>query len=188
LLTSGEEVNMSRIGRLPIEIPKGVNVSVNDNLVIVKGPLGELKTQVDKDIAVQVEDNQIILTRSSEDKRVRSMHGLYRALVANTVEGVTKGYTKELVIKGVGYKVSKQGKKIVLNIGFSHPVEVNEPEGVTIDVVNPTELAVKGIDKRAVGQCAADIKAIKKPDPYHQYGIRYKNEDVIKKEGKSGKK
>jgi len=180
---------MSRIGRLPIIVPKGVTVSVTpDNLVAVKGPLGELKTQVLKEIAVKVEKDHILLTRSSEEKPVKALHGLFRALIANTIEGVTKGYTKELLIQGVGYKVTKQGKKIVMNIGFSHPVEVEEPAGITFDVPSATEIVVKGIDKIAVGQCAADIKAIKKPDPYHLYGIRYKNEVIIKKEGKTGKK
>lgn len=180
---------MSRIGRLPIVIPKGVSVQLNSmNEVIVKGPLGQLTTPVDKNITVAIDKEHIVLSRSSEEKRYKAMHGLYRALIANTVEGVTKGYFKDLLIQGVGYKVVKQGKKIVLNIGFSHPVEVEEPAGVTIDVTSPTEIKVKGIDKTAVGQCAADIKSIKKPDPYHLYGIRYKNEVILKKEGKTGKK
>lgn len=180
---------MSRIGRLPIAIPKGVSVNVTpENTVIVKGPLGELKTEVDKVIKVNVANDEMVLERSSEEKSVKAKHGLYRALIANTIEGVTKGYTKHLLIAGVGYKVVKQGKKIVMNIGFSHPVEVEEPVGITIDVPTQTEIVVKGIDKIAVGQCAADIKAIKKPEPYHLYGIRYKDEVIIKKEGKTGKK
>lgn len=180
---------MSRIGRLPIVIPKGVTVKVTpENEVIVKGPLGELKTAVDTCIKVSIEKDHIILNRESEDKPVKAKHGLYRAMIANTVIGVTQGFKKELLIAGVGYKAVKQGKKIVLNIGYSHPVEVVEPQGITIDLVSPTELVVKGIDKIAVGQCAADIKAIKTPDPYHLYGIRYKSEVIIKKEGKTGKK
>jgi large subunit ribosomal protein L6 len=180
---------MSRIGRLPIAIPKGVTINVTpENTVIVKGPLGELKTEVDKVIKVNVSNDEILLERVSEEKSVKAKHGLYRALIANTIVGVTKGYTKSLLIAGVGYKVVKQGKKIVMNIGFSHPVEVEEPVGITIDVPNQTEIVVKGIDKIAVGQCAADIKAIKKPEPYHLYGIRYKDEVIIKKEGKTGKK
>lgn len=180
---------MSRIGRLPIEVPKGVTVTVTpENVVIVKGPLGELSTAVDKNISVEVSSDTIIIARNSEEKKYKAMHGLYRALVANTVEGVTKGFVKHLIVKGVGYKVVKTGKKIVLNIGYSHPVEVVEPQGVTIEVPTQTEILVKGIDKIAVGQCAAEIKAIKKPDPYHLYGIRYKNEVILKKEGKTGKK
>lgn len=179
---------MSRIGRLPIAIPNGVNVNVSkDNIVTVKGPLGELKTLVNKGLNVSVEDNEIIVKKSEDNKKLKAMHGLYRALIANTIEGVTKGYSKALVVKGVGYKVTKSGKKVVINVGFSHPVEIIEPEGITIDVPTPTEIVVKGIDKAAVGQCAADIKAIKKPDPYHLYGIRYKDEVIVKKEGKTGK-
>jgi len=189
LLTSGKEDKMSRIGRLPIAIPAGVSVNVTpDNTVVVKGPLGELKTPMDKAIKLNIDKNELTLERASEEKSVKAKHGLYRALIANTVEGVTKGFKKELIVAGVGYKVIKQGKKIVLNIGFSHPVEVEEPEGVTIEVPTPTGIVVKGIDKIAVGQCASDIKSIKKPDPYHLYGIRYKDEIIIKKEGKTGKK
>lgn len=180
---------MSRIGRLPIDVPKGVEVKISsDNVVTVKGPLGTLSTAVDKNITISYENNQIAVIRNSEDKKYKAMHGLYRALIANTVEGVTKGFVKQLIVKGVGYKVVKQGKKIVINVGYSHPVEVVEPEGITIDVPTQTEIVVKGIDKIAVGQCAAEIKAIKKPDPYHLYGIRYKDEVILKKEGKSGKK
>lgn len=180
---------MSRIGRLPIEVPQGVTVTVTPhNVVEVKGPLGELKTPVDKNITVTVDNGHVLVKRQDDEKKNKAKHGLYRTLIANNIEGVTKGYTKELTVQGVGYKVIKQGKKIILNIGFSHTIEVNEPEGITIDVPTPTEIVVKGIDKIAVGQCAAEIKAYKKPDPYHLYGIRYKNEVIIKKEGKTGKK
>lgn len=179
---------MSRIGRLPIDIPNGVTVNVtNENNVVVKGPKGELTTKVDKNITVKVEENQVVVSRNSNDKKYRAMHGLYRSLINNTMKGVTEGYVKELIVNGVGYKVAKQGKKIILNVGFSHPVEYVEPEGITIDIVGQNEIAVKGIDNIAVGQCAAEIKSIKKPDPYHIYGIRYKNEVIMKKEGKTGK-
>lgn len=179
---------MSRIGRLPIEIPTGVEAKItSDNVVVVKGPLGELNTPVDKKITVTIKDGSILVERHSENKEYKAKHGLYRSLIANTVEGVTKGFTKELIVHGVGYKVIKQGNKIVVNVGFSHPVEVVEPEGVTIEVPTPTQIIVKGINKEIVGQCAANIKAIKKPDPYHIYGIRYKNEIIVKKEGKTGK-
>lgn len=175
---------MSRIGRLPVAIPAGVNVTIENNVITVKGPLGELKQDYRKDINVAVENNEIVVTRTSENKNVKALHGLYRALIANMVEGVTKGFSKSLIVKGVGYKVAKQGKKIVMNIGYSHPVEFEEPNGITFECPSLTEIVVKGIDKDAVGQIAATIKAARKVEPYHGYGIRYSTETVQLKEGK----
>lgn len=179
---------MSRIGRQAINVPAGVTVTSENNLVTVKGPRGTLTQEIDPKIALNVEGNIVHVTRASEEKAIKAKHGLYRALINNMVEGVTKGFEKGLVVSGVGYKVTKQGNKITFNIGYSHPITVTEPDGVTIDVVSPTELAVKGIDKTVVGQCAADIKALRKPDPYHGYGIRYKNETILRKEGKTAGK
>lgn len=183
---------MSRIGRLPIKLPAGVTVTVADSKVTVKGPLGTLEQYVDPVITVKVEDGHIVLTRANEEKPVKAKHGLYRALIHNMVEGVTKGYKTELIISSVGVKVAVNGNKAVLNIGYSHPVEVVAPTGVTFELgavtANQVELAVKGIDKQIVGQCAASIKAVKKIEPYHGYGIRYKSEPFIKKEGKTAGK
>ncbi len=180
---------MSRIGRLPVEIPQGVNVAVNGNVVSVSGPLGNLSQKIEvAGISVEVEGNLVHVKRANEQKETKAAHGLYRAIIFNMVHGVTKGYEKGLVISGVGYKLAKQGNKVVLNVGYSHPVEFVEPEGITIDVVNATELKVKGIDKEKVGQVAADIKAIRKPEPYHGYGIRYADETILRKVGKTAGK
>ncbi|NLK17467.1 MAG: 50S ribosomal protein L6 [Clostridiales bacterium] len=179
---------MSRIGKKPITIPAGVALTISGNDVMVKGPLGQLSQKVNGRIKVRQEDGKLILERSSDDKEDKAMHGLYRMLIYNMVEGVTKGFTKQLVVNGVGYKVQKQGNKLVLNIGYSHPVEYTPPEGITIDCPTQTEITVKGISKELVGQVAANIRAFKKPDPYHFYGIRYKDEVIQKKEGKTAGK
>ena len=179
---------MSRIGRLPVAIPEGVNVTVANNVVTVKGPLGELKQDYKKAINIAVEDNHVVVTRTSEEKSVKALHGLYRSLVANMIEGVTKGFSKALVVKGVGYKVAVQGKKLVMNIGYSHPVEIVAPEGITIECPTLTDIVVKGIDKDLVGHVAATIKAARKVEPYHGYGIRYSTETVQLKEGKKAGK
>ncbi|MEG1508847.1 MAG: 50S ribosomal protein L6 [Clostridia bacterium] len=180
---------MSRIGRLPVAIPAGVTVTVDkENIVTVKGPLGELKQFVNKNMTVAVEGNEVLVSRPNDDKEFKSMHGLYRTLVSNMVVGVTKGYSKTLIINGVGYKVTKQGSKIVLGIGYSHLVEVEQPAGITFEVNGTNEIVVKGISKDAVGQCAANIKAFKVPDPYHAYGIRYSDEVIARKEGKKAGK
>jgi len=180
---------MSRIGRLPVAIPAGVTVKVSDNVVSVKGPLGENSVKYIDPITVTVEERNVYVRRPNDQKENRALHGLYRAMIANAVDGVQKLFTRGLIVHGVGYKMNKQGKKVVMNIGFSHPVEIFEPEGVTIDVISNGELLVKGIDKALVGQTAANIKAVKPVEPYHNYGIRYKDEKVIKKEGKTaGKK
>lgn len=180
---------MSRIGRLPIVIPQGVEVKFEGNEVFVKGPKGELKLSHDPVVSMKIEDGHIICTRANDEDKSRAMHGLYRKLVANMVEGVSQGFTKQLTINGVGYKVEKKGNKIVLDVGYSHPVEVQEQPGITLECPSTVDILVKGIDKDLVGQVAADIKNIRKPDPYHAYGIRYTNETIARKEGKkAGKK
>ena len=179
---------MSRIGKNPVVIPAGVTVEAKDAVLTVKGPLGTLTQAYDPNITVTVEGGVATLTRANDEKETRAKHGLYRALLNNMVVGVTKGYEKGLVINGVGYKVQKQGNKVVMNIGFSHPVEFTPVEGVTLDCPTQNEITVKGIDKVAVGQVAATIRAIKKPEPYHGYGIRYKDEVIERKEGKTAGK
>lgn len=180
---------MSRIGRLPLEIPAGVTVTVdNDNVVKVKGPLGELSQKVDKSITVEINDNVLTVNRHDEIKIHKAMHGLYRKLIGNMVEGVTKGYEKSLIVNGVGYKCAMNGNGITINCGYSHPVDFPAPQGITFALPNPNEIVVKGISRELVGQTAANIKAIKKPDPYHIYGIRYKDEEIVKKEGKKAGK
>ncbi|MDR1939948.1 MAG: 50S ribosomal protein L6 [Clostridiales bacterium] len=181
---------MSRIGRLPVIIPKGVTVTVSDdNTVTVKGPLGQLSQTLTGKISLKQENGEIIISRADDERQNVALHGLYRALIFNMVKGVTTGYEKALLVAGVGYKVIQQGKKIILNIGYSHPIEVEEPNGITFALASPTEIVVKGIDKELVGQTAANIKAARPVEPYHNYGIRYKTEKVVKKEGKTaGKK
>jgi len=180
---------MSRIGRLPIKIVEGVTVSYADGIVTVKGKLGTLSQPIEnKDIVVEIADGQVHVKRTNELKATKAAHGLYRALIFNMVEGVTKGYEKSLVIAGVGYKAQMEGKNLVLNVGYSHPVTVPAPEGISFSCPNLTEISVKGIDKVLVGQTAANIKAIRKPEPYHGYGIRYKDETIIRKEGKTAGK
>ena len=180
---------MSRIGNHPIAVPANVTVSYDDKFVTVKGPLGQLVQDYDsKAVVLSQENGHVIVKRTSEDKAVKAKHGLYRALIANMIEGVTKGFEKGLIVNGVGYKVVKAGNKITLSIGFSHKVDIEAPAGVTLDCPSQTEITVKGIDKVAVGQTAANIRAIKKPEPYHIYGIRYKDEVIQKKEGKTAGK
>lgn len=179
---------MSRIGRLPVKVPAGVTVSFANGVLTVKGALGTLTQEVNSVISVEIKDNEVLFTRANEIKQTKAMHGLYRALCQNMLDGVSKGFSKTLVISGVGYKVAKQGNKIVMGIGFSHPVEVVEPQGITFECPTATEIVVKGVDKNVVGQTAASIKAIKKVEPYHGYGIRYKDEVVVRKEGKTAGK
>ena len=179
---------MSRIGRLPVAIPAGVTVTVNDNVVTVKGPLGELKQEYKNTINVAVQDNHVVVTRTSDEKAIKALHGLYRSLIANMIEGVTKGFSKALVVKGVGYKVAVQGKKLVMNIGYSHPVEFVAPDGITIECPTLTDITIKGIDKDLVGHVAASIKAARPVEPYHGYGLRYSTEYVQLKEGKKAGK
>jgi large subunit ribosomal protein L6 len=185
---------MSRIGKAPIVLPANVTVDVDDaNVVTVKGPKGELKQQITGNVSVtkaeQDGKNTILLVANDNQKDTNAKHGLYRALVANMVTGVSTGFTKSITINGVGYKVAVQGNKVVLNIGFSHPVNMEIPAGLTVTCPSATEILVAGVDKAQVGQFAADIKAIKKVEPYHGYGIYYTNEHVRRKEiKKTGKK
>lgn len=179
---------MSRIGKKPIDLPQGVEIKVDEkNLVTVKGPMGTLSQQISKEITVEVEDGTISVNRPSDLKKHKSLHGLSRSLVANMVEGVTKGYEKKLEIVGVGYRANKQGNNVVLSLGFSHPVELTAPEGITLEVPSQTEIIVKGINKQLVGNYAAKIRAYRKPEPYKGKGVRYAGEIIRRKEGKTGK-
>jgi len=179
---------MSRVGKMPITIPQGVEVKVTDtNLVTVKGPLGELNEQIDKDIKISIDGDTLVVERPSDLKRFRALHGLSRALIFNMVEGVTKGYEKKLSIVGVGYRATKKGKNLDLQLGFSHPVSMEDPEGITTECPSNTEIIVKGISKQLVGNYAAKIRDWRKPEPYKGKGIRYVDEYVRRKEGKAGK-
>jgi large subunit ribosomal protein L6 len=178
---------MSRIGRAPIKIPAGVDVQIDGNTILVKGPKGSLTRRLHEDITVAVNDGEIVVTRPSDEKNHRSLHGLTRALVANMVEGVTKGFEKGLDIAGVGYRAVKAGKRIVLTVGYSHPVEVSPAEGIEFDVPAPTKIVVKGIDKELVGETAAGIRGIRSPEPYKGKGIKYSDEVIRRKAGKAGK-
>ena len=179
---------MSRVGRMPIEIPAGVTVSQSENTLTVKGAKGELTRTFHPDINIAVEENVITVTRPSDGKEHRSLHGLTRALVANMVTGVHEGFTKTLEINGVGYRAAKQGNKLALTLGFSHPVEMEAPAGITIDVPAPNKIVVSGADKEVVGAVAADIRKWRKPEPYKGKGIRYEGEVVRRKAGKAGAK
>ncbi|MCR3921130.1 MAG: 50S ribosomal protein L6 [Firmicutes bacterium] len=178
---------MSRIGRKPIQLPAGVECTSNDNLVTVKGPLGQLQKQLPKLMNISIEDNQVIVTRNNDEKNERSLHGLTRTLIANMVDGVTKGYSKTLELVGVGYRATKQGENVVIAIGYSHPVNINPPQGIQLEVPAPTKIVVKGIDKEAVGSLAANIRAVREPEPYKGKGIKYDTERVRRKVGKTGK-
>ena len=180
---------MSRIGKHPITIPAGVTVDIAaDNTVTVKGPKGTLSQQVNKDITVAHEGNQLVLTRPSDGKPHKSMHGLYRSLINNMVVGVTEGYAKTLELVGTGYRAQAQGKTLTINIGFSHPVVLEAPENIAFETPAPKKIVVKGISKQQVGNLAADIRAIRKPEPYKGKGIKYETEVIRRKEGKTGKK
>ena len=182
---------MSRIGRLPIPVPAGVTVTIaDDNTVTVKGPKGELSQKVNKDIKVEQVGAEVIVSRPSDSKPHRSMHGLYRSLINNMVVGVTQGFEKKLHIEGVGWRIAEWNKnQLTINVGYSHPVIVDAPQGIEFDVdKSNVNFSVKGIDKQQVGAIAADIRAIRKPEPYHGKGIRYDGEYVRHKEGKAGKK
>lgn len=178
---------MSRIGKLPVEIPAGVTITVDQNIVKVVGPKGELQEFKLPNVDVTVEENLFTVARKSDEKAAKAQHGLMRALVNNMVTGVTKGFEKKLEVNGVGFKVALQGNKLVLNLGFSHPVEFTAPEGITL-TVDKMNIAVSGISKQQVGQVAADIRALKKPEPYKGKGIKYEGEYIIRKAGKTGAK
>ena len=180
---------MSRIGRMPITLPAGVTVSVEaGNLVKVKGPLGEVSQKLHPDMQIKVDGTVVTVSRPDDEKLHRSLHGLTRTLLYNMVVGVTEGYKKELEIQGVGYRCAKEGKKINITIGFSHPVYVEEKNGCTLEVPQPNQIIVKGLDKQAVGQFAAEIRGVRPPEPYKGKGIRYVGEVVRHKEGKTGAK
>ena len=179
---------MSRIGRMPIEIPQGVDVKLDAGVMTVKGPKGTLQRALHPEMLVKVEGNQITVTRPSEVKFHKSLHGLTRTLINNMIVGVTEGYSKTLEVNGVGYRAQMQGKKLVLNLGYSHPVEFDEVPGITIEVPNPNQIIVSGYDKQAVGQMAAVIREKRLPEPYKGKGIKYSDETIIRKEGKTGKK
>ena len=176
---------MSRIGNALITIPAGVTVDTSNNVLTVKGPKGTLTQAYDPIITPSVEGNVVKFTRANDLGPTKAKHGLYRALCANMVKGVTEGFKKTLVVNGVGWKVAKQGKKVIMNIGFSHPVEVEEIDGITLDCPSQTEVTVTGIDKEKVGQFAAIIRGYREPEPYHGYGIRYSDEVIERKVGKA---
>lgn len=178
---------MSRIGLQPIEIPQGVEVKIDDkNFAVVKGAKGQLEQQLSKDMKFEIKDNIINVIRPTDNKRHKSLHGLTRSLLSNMIEGVTKGFEKKLELVGVGYRASKQGNKLVLNLGFSHPIEMEDPEGITVDVPSQTEILIKGANKQQVGNYAAKIRELRKPEPYKGKGIRYAGEIVRRKVGKAG--
>lgn len=178
---------MSRVGKKPIEIPAGVTVTNDNNHVTVKGPKGELSRAFNQDIQISIEENVINIARPSDAKEHRALHGTTRAVLANMVEGVSKGFERSLDLIGVGYRAAKQGKKLVLSVGYSHPVEIEAEEGLEIEVPSNTKVIVKGADKERVGALAANIRGVRPPEPYKGKGIRYEGEFVRRKEGKTGK-
>ncbi|HHU90182.1 MAG TPA: 50S ribosomal protein L6 [Clostridiaceae bacterium] len=179
---------MSRIGRMPIAIPAGVDVKLEGNNITVKGPKGTLSSSFHNNMIIEKEGNTIIVKRPNDEKLNRSLHGLTRSLINNMVTGVSNGFEKSLEIVGVGFRAQKQGKKLTLNIGYSHPVEIEEPDGITIEVPTPNTIHVKGADKQLVGEVAAQIRKKRPPEPYKGKGIKYSDEVVIRKEGKAGAK
>lgn len=179
---------MSRIGRQPIVIPQGVEVNVEGSLVSVKGPNGQLSRELHKDMIIEREENQILIKRPSEEKFHKSLHGLTRTLVSNMIEGVTKGFEKSLELVGVGYRAAKQGNKLVLTVGYSHPVEMEPKQGLEIEVPVATKIIVKGADKEAVGAFAANVRKVREPEPYKGKGIKYSTERIRRKVGKAGGK
>ena len=178
---------MSRIGRMPIAVPAGVDVKIDGNTVTVKGAKGTLTRTVSSNITVALDNGVITVTRPNDLKENRSLHGLTRTLIANMVKGVSEGYSKELEINGIGYRAAKQGKDLVLNIGYSHPVNMTEPEGITVEVPGPNKIVISGPDKQKVGQFAAEVRGKRPPEPYKGKGIKYVDEVIRRKEGKTGK-
>ncbi|MED3573575.1 50S ribosomal protein L6 [Cytobacillus praedii] len=178
---------MSRIGKKPIEIPTGVTITNDKNTVTVKGPKGELTRSFHPDMMIQLEENVLTVSRPTDSKEHRTIHGTTRALLSNMVEGVSKGFEKGLELIGVGYRAQKQGKKLILNVGYSHPVEMEPEEGIEVEVPSNTKIIVKGISKERVGALAANIRDVRPPEPYKGKGIRYEGEYVRRKEGKTGK-
>lgn len=178
---------MSRIGRSPIQIPNGVDVKLADSVITVKGPKGTLTRNLHKEMNVTVQENVITVERPSDHKTHRSLHGTTRSVIANMIQGVNEGFSKSLEIVGVGYRASKSGNKLVLNVGYSHPVEIDPEKGIEFDVESNTKVTVKGIDKERVGETAANVRSVRLPEPYKGKGIKYANERIIRKEGKTGK-
>ena len=178
---------MSRIGRLPVKVPQGVDVKIDGRTVKMKGPKGELTSTFHQNVAVKREDGTIVVSRTDDEKATRALHGLTRALLANMVVGVTSGYARDLEISGTGYRAVIQGKKLQLSLGFSHPVEIDPPAGITFATETPQKLKISGIDKQLVGEMAAKIRGLRVPDPYKNKGIKYAEEKLRKKAGKAGK-
>lgn len=179
---------MSRIGLNPISIPSGVEINIDDkNLVKVKGPKGELSEQIAPEMEIKIEDGILSVARPTENKRHRSLHGLSRTLIANMIEGVTEGYAKKLEIEGTGYRAQKQGNKLVLGLGYSHPIELEDPEGIEVEVPAANRIVVKGINKQQVGNYASIIRGFRKPEPYKGKGVKYEGEVIRRKVGKTGK-
>jgi len=178
---------MSRIGKLPVKIPSGVTVTLTDHTVVVKSGTAELSRELNPSMKVTVKDGTVVVERPSESKLHRSLHGLTRTLVWNMIEGVSKGYEKQLELVGVGYRATRQGEALVLNVGFSHPVRYPVPKGITIDVPEPTRINIKGASKEDVGQVAAEVRKIRPPEPYKGKGILYRGERIRRKAGKTGK-
>lgn len=180
---------MSRIGLKPIEVPAGVEVTIaEDNVVTVKGPKGTLTEELSNEMIIKKEENIIVVERPTDNKKHKSLHGLTRTLIDNMVVGVSEGFEKKLEVKGVGYKCAKQGNKLVMHLGLSHEVIMEDPEGITTEVPNQLEIVIKGANKQAVGNYAAKIRAWRKPEPYKGKGIKYSGEHIVRKEGKTGKK
>lgn len=178
---------MSRIGRKPINIPAGVTVTIGDGVITVKGPKGELTQKFHPNMTVKQEGSEILVSRSDDDKLNRSLHGLTRSNIHNMVEGVTNGFSKELDVNGVGYRVQKKGKELIMNLGYSHQVIVSDTDDITIEAPTPNKIIIKGIDKQKVGQFAAEVREKRPPEPYKGKGIKYVNEVIRRKEGKAGK-
>ena len=179
---------MSRIGLKPIPVPSGVEIKVGDgNVVTVKGPKGELKQELAPELTLEQKDGEVLVHRPTESKKHKSLHGLTRTLLYNMVEGVTKGYEKVLLIEGTGYRAAKNGKKLTLSLGYSHPIEMEDPSGIEVEVPQQTKIIIRGIDKQQVGNYAAVLRAFRKPEPYKGKGVRYENEVIRRKVGKTGK-
>lgn len=179
---------MSRIGRKPIQVPGGVDITLDNGTITVKGPKGTLSREIHKDMKVSIAENVITIERPSDNKVHRSLHGTTRSVISNMVNGVTEGFSKSLELVGVGYRASKTGDKVVLNVGYSHPVEITPEQGIEFEVPSNTKVIVKGIDKERVGAYAAKIRSVREPEPYKGKGIKYEGERIIRKEGKAGKK
>ncbi|WCK54776.1 50S ribosomal protein L6 [Aneurinibacillus sp. Ricciae_BoGa-3] len=179
---------MSRIGKKPIAIPAGVEVKLDGTVISVKGPKGSLTRTLHNEVHVAVEDNEVVVSRPSDSKLHRALHGTTRSVIANMVEGVTNGFSKTLELVGVGYRAAKAGSNLTLNVGYSHPVEITPEDGIEFEVPAQTQIVVRGIDKERVGQIASEIRAVRSPEPYKGKGIRYQGEHVRRKEGKTGKK